>query len=246
MILNMTGEIRKNKHKGDGHRKRLRERFLGDGLSGFLDYEVVELLLTLNTPRQDCKERAKELMVRFKTLQGVFEANPEELGRVKGIGPANILGLRLIKAVSDRYLASRLEQKEAITGSRDLKTYLHHAIGRKTKEVFAGIFLDAKNRVQALDILFEGTLTMSAVYPREVIVKALEHRAAAVIFAHNHPSGDVSPSPEDIAITKRLVFALRHVGITVHEHVITGGEAFYSFAEQGYIAEFNREFDQNG
>ena len=236
-----------NNHKGqEGHRRRLRERFLKAGLSGFLDYEVIELLLTLNTPRQDCKARAKELLERFKTLQGVFEANPEELARVKGIGPSNILGLRLIKEVSDRYLAAQVVQGEILGNSRELKTYLSHAIGRKNREVFAGIFLDAKNRVNAMEILFEGTLTMSSVYPREVIVKALEHRAAAVIFAHNHPSGDVSPSPEDIAITKRLVFALRHVGITVHEHVITGGTGFYSFAEQGYIAEFNREFEQNG
>ncbi|SMC36237.1 DNA repair protein RadC [Desulfocicer vacuolatum DSM 3385] len=245
MMVNMGKETQDN-HKGRGHRKRLRERFLKGGLAGFLDYEVIELLLTLNTPRQDCKDRAKALLERFKTLQGVFEANPQELARVKGIGPSNILGLRLIKDVSDRYLASRVIHGEILGNSRELKTYLSHAIGRKNKEVFAGIFLDAKNRVNAMEILFEGTLTMSSVYPREVIVKALEHRAAAIIFAHNHPSGDVSPSPEDIAITKRLVFALRHVGITVHEHMITGGSGFYSFAEQGYIAEFNREFEQNG
>ena len=245
MMVKM-GKETQNSHKGQGHRKRLRERFLKGGLTGFLDYEVIELLLTLNTPRQDCKARAKELLERFKTLQGIFEANPEELARIKGIGPSNILGLRLIKAVSDRYLASQVVHGEVLGNSRELKTYLSHAIGRKIKEVFAGIFLDAKNRVNAMEILFEGTLTMSSVYPREVIIKALEHRAAAVIFAHNHPSGEVSPSPEDIAITKRLVFALRHVGITVHEHVITGGSEFYSFAEQGYIAEFNREFEQNG
>ncbi len=245
MMETMTKETQSS-HKGEGHRKRLRERFLKDGLTGFLDYEVIELLLTLNTPRQDCKDRAKALLGRFKTLQGVFEANPEELARVKGIGPSNILGLKLIKEVSDRYLASQVVQGEIIGNSRELKTYLAHAIGRKNQEVFAAVFLDAKNRVNAMEILFKGTLTMSSVYPREVIIKALEHRAAAVIFAHNHPSGDVSPSPEDIAITKRLVFALRHVGITVHEHVITGGNGFYSFAEQGYISEFNREFEQNG
>ena len=245
MMGMMTGE-RQSSHKGQGHRKRLRERFRKGGLDGFLDYEVIELLLTLNTPRQDCKDRAKELLARFKTLQGVFEASSGELARVKGIGPSNILGLQLVKAVADRYLASRVVKGEAIGNSRELRAYLAHAIGGKNHEVFAAVFLDAKNRVNAMEILFEGTLTMSSVYPREVIIKALEHRAAAVIFAHNHPSGDVAPSPEDIAITRRLVFALRHVGITVHEHVITGGEGFYSFAEQGYISEFNREFEQNG
>ena len=230
-------------HKGAGHRKRLREKFLQNGLGGFLDYEVIELLLTLNTPRRDCKESAKALLERFKTLQGVFEANPEELSRVKGVGPANILGIKLMKAVADRYLEKRIIQRDVISNSQDLMNYLSHAIGQRNREVFAGIFLDAKNRVNAFEILFQGTLTMSSVYPREVIIKSLEHRAAAVIFAHNHPSGDYTPSSEDIAITRRLVFACRHVGITVHEHVITGDSGFYSFAEKGYIAEFNREFE---
>ena len=230
-------------HKGAGHRKRLREKFLQNGLGGFLDYEVIELLLTLNTPRRDCKESAKALLKRFKTLQGVFEANPEELSRVKGVGPANILGIKLMKAVADRYLEKRIIQRDVISNSQDLMNYLSHAIGQRNREVFAGIFLDAKNRVNAFEILFQGTLTMSSVYPREVIIKSLEHRAAAVIFAHNHPSGDYTPSSEDIAITRRLVFACRHVGITVHEHVITGDSGFYSFAEKGYIAEFNREFE---
>ncbi len=233
-------------HKGEGHRKRLRERFLQNGIAAFLDYEVIELLLTLNTPRRDCKDSAKELLERFKTLQGVFEANPEELSRVKGVGPASIFGLKLIKEVAGRYLENKIVHRDVISNSQDLMDYLKHTIGQRTREVFAGIFLDAKNRVNALEILFQGTLTMSSVYPREVIVKALEHRAAAVIFAHNHPSGEFSPSPEDIAITRRLVFACRHVGITVHEHLITGDSGFYSFADHGYIAEFNRDFEKNG
>lgn len=242
----ISGRDKPYNSKGDGHRKRLREKFLQNGLSGFLDYEVIELLLTLNTPRRDCKQSAKELLKRFKTLQGVFEATQEELSRVKGVGPANILGLKLIKEVSDRYLQKKIVSRDVISNSSDLIHYLNSSIGQRSREVFAGVFLDAKNRVNAFEILFEGTLTMSAVYPREVIMKALEHRAASVIFAHNHPSGDFSPSPEDISITKRLLFACRHVGITVHEHLITGDAGFYSFADHGYIAEFNREFENNG
>ncbi|MEA1967850.1 MAG: DNA repair protein RadC [Thermodesulfobacteriota bacterium] len=237
-------EIQK-KNKGAGHRKRLRQKFLESGLSGFHDYEVIELLLTLNTPRKDCKESAKELLKRFKSLPQVFEAGAGELQQVKGVGPLNVFGIKLIKEVAVRYLEQRIIAKDVVKNSHDLMEYLSHAIGNKTHEVFAGIFLDAKNRVIVCEILFQGTLTASAVYPREVITKALEHRAAAVIFAHNHPSGDFSPSPEDIAITKRLVFALRHVGVTVHEHVITGNKGFYSFADHGVIAEFNREFEKN-
>ncbi len=226
-----------------GHRGRLKQRFLESGLPGFLDYEVIELLLTLNTPRKDCKPSAKALLERFKTIQGVFEASVEELCRVDGVGPSNVLGIKLIKAVSDRYLERRIQSKTVLKNSRDLCAFLGHAIGHRPREVFVGIFLDAKNRVLASEILFEGSLSSSAVYPREVIAKALEHRAAALIFAHNHPSGEIDPSPEDHAITRRLFFALAHAGITVHEHLITGGERFYSFADQGIIAEFKREFE---
>ncbi len=230
-------------HKGAGHRKRLRKRFLESGLSGFLDYEVVELLLTLNTPRKDCKQSAKELLRRFKSLPGVCEADSAELARVNGVGPANIFGIKLIKEVADRYLEKKLIDKKFVRNSKDLKDYLNHFISHKNREVFIGIFLNAKNRVITSEILFKGSLTSSSVYPREVIAKAIENRAAGLIFAHNHPSGDSSPSREDISITKRLVSACRHVGIIVHEHVITGEDVFYSFADNGFIEKFNREFE---
>ena len=234
-------------HKGAGHRKRLRKRFLESGLSGFLDYEVIELLLTLNTPRKDCKDSAKELLKRFKSLPGVCEADTAELIRVKGVGPGNVFGIKLIKAVADRYLENRLMVREVVKNSRDLKNFLNHFISHRNREVFMGIFLNAKNMVIASEILFKGTLTSSAVYPREVIAKAIEHRAAALILAHNHPSGDSSPSPEDISITKRLLFACRHAGIAVQEHLITGDDVFYSFADNGLIEKFNREFErENG
>ncbi len=234
-------------HKGSGHRKRLRKRFLESGLSGFQDYEVVELLLTINTPRKDCKDSAKELLKRFKSLPGVCEADSSELAQVKGVGPSNIFGIKLIKEVADRYLERKLISKTIVKNSTDLQDYLRHYISHKNREVFLVIFLDAKNRVIASDILFQGSLTSTSVYPREVIARAIEKKAAALIFAHNHPSGDSSPSVEDIAITKRLVFACRHVGILVHEHVITGEDIFYSFADNGLIAKFNREFeDENG
>ncbi|MFH1156845.1 MAG: DNA repair protein RadC [Pseudomonadota bacterium] len=229
----------------DGHRRRLREKFLESGLSGFHDYEVIELLLTLNTPRRDCKESAKELLRRFKTLQGVLEAAPGELTRISGVGPANIFGLKLVREVAERYQKKRLMVRDSIRNSGDLLVYLNQSIAHRTKEVFAGIFLDARNRVLAADILFEGSLTASSVYPREVIVRALEHRAASVMFAHNHPSGDALPSAEDISVTKRLVFALRHVGIVVHEHMIIGRDSSYSLADHGCIAQFNREFDSD-
>jgi len=231
-------------HKGKGHRKRLREKFLQSGLKGFHDYEVIELLLSLNTPRKDCKESAKLLLKQFKTLQGVFEADDHALCRIKGIGTANSFGIKLIKQVSDRYLENKIISKDVVQNPEDLQQYLNQLIGHKTKEVFAGIFLDAKNRVLTSRILFTGTLTTSSVYPREVIKKALQHNAAAIIFAHNHPSGDIEPSKSDIQITKDLLFALKYVGIVVHEHMIIGNEGFYSFAAHGLISQFNMQFQE--
>jgi len=234
---------RKPDHPGAGHRQRLRQRFLTAGLDGFLDYEVIELLLTLATPRKDCKTAAKLALKKFKTLQGVLEADPRELQEVPGIGPINMLGIKLIKAVSDRFLAKKVIGKSAISNSRDLYTYLNGAIRDKTRECFMAIFLDSKNRVLAMDTLFEGTLTASGVYPREVIRAALQHRAAALIFAHNHPSGEPRPSAEDVAVTRQLVFAGRVMGMTVHEHLIIGENRYYSFADQGHLARMNSEFE---
>ena len=231
-------------HKGAGHRKRLREKFLNHGLSGFHDYEIIELLLTLGTPRKDCKDSAKAALKRFRTLQGVFEASSSELCDVKGIGPKNQLGLKLIKAVADRYLKSKLIGTDPINSSQELFDYLTHSMRDKHREKFKAVYLDAKNRVLATETLFEGTLTASSVYPREVVRAALEHRAAALIIVHNHPSGDPDPSEEDIAITRKLVFACRTMGITLHEHLIIGNHGFFSFADQGYIAGMNRAYEK--
>ena len=231
-------------HKGEGHRKRLRDKFLNSGLEGFHDYEVIELLLTLVTPRKDCKDAAKAALNKFKTLQGVFEASSKSLCEVPGIGPKNLFGIRLIKAAADRYLKKRLIHKDPLNNSKELFEYLYHQLRDKPRESFIAVFLDAKNRVISTETLFEGTLTASSVYPREVVLEALNHHAAALIFAHNHPSGDPEPSQEDIAITRRLIFALRVVDITVHEHIVVGNNRYFSFADQGYISRMNRECDQ--
>lgn len=231
-------------HKGEGHRQRLRERFLSSDLDGFHDYEVIELLLTLAMPRKDCKDAAKEALLRFKTLQGVLEASPRELCQVAGIGPKNLFGIKLIKAVADRYLKKKLINKDAINDSKALFDYLYHSIGDKNREFFKVIFLDSKNQVIAADTLSEGTLTASSVYPREVIQKALSHDAAALIFAHNHPSGDPKPSSEDVAITRQLVFACKVMGLVAHEHIVIGNNRYYSFADQGFIERMNREFEK--
>jgi DNA repair protein RadC len=239
----MNEDPQKEPHKGAGHRGRLRDRFLKSGLEGFQDYEIIELLLTLGTPRKDCKQAAKAALKQFKTLQGVLDATPGELRKVPGIGPVNLIALKLVPAVSRRYLQQKIEGRKVLANSKALFDYLNHSIRDKKEECFMAIYLDAKNRVIGDEILFAGTVTASAVYPREVVRAALAQTAAAVIFAHNHPSGDPAPSPDDMAITRKLVEACALMGITVHEHLIVGREGYYSFADHGHMGRIRSEID---
>ena len=236
--------VERPKYKGEGHRRRLQDKFLTEGLSGFHDYEVIELLLTLGTPRRDCKDAAKAALKQFKNIHGVFEASAADLRRIKGIGPQNVLGLKLIKAAAERYLEKKLIKKDPIHNSQELHQYLNIRIRERNRECFLVIFLNAKNKVSATEILFEGTLTASSVYPREVIRAALDHDAAALIFAHNHPSGDPKPSQEDVAVTRQLVFACGIMGITVHEHLVIGENDYFSFADNGYLKQINHDFQR--
>ena len=232
---------RNDSHDAEGHRGRLRDRFHQSGLEGFHDYEVVELLLTLATPRKDCKPAAKAAMERFGSLPAVFEASPRELCEVDGIGPRNLLGIKLIPAVCERYLAHKVYDQVPLSNSQVLFDYLYQSLREKKREQFKVIFLDARNRVTAIKTLFEGSLTGSSVYPREVVRAALDCHAAAVIFAHNHPSGDPQPSPEDTAVTRRLVQACLLMDITVHEHIVIGKGTYFSYADSGLIDQMRRE-----
>lgn len=230
-------------HRGEGHRKRLREKFLASGLDGFHDYEIIELLLTLATPRKDCKDQAKAALKRFKTLRGVIEAPSEELQTIKGIGPKNVFGIKFVRAVTERYLKTKLIKKDPIRSSKELFDYLYQSLRDKKREIFRVVFLDAQNRVTAVEDLFEGTLTASSVYPREVVQSALKYHAAGLFLVHNHPSGEPRPSSDDKRITREIVYACRVVGITVHEHLVIGDNTYFSFADHGYMAEINRGYD---
>ncbi|MGQ9672475.1 MAG: RadC family protein [Candidatus Aminicenantales bacterium] len=234
-----------NRDHSLGHRKRLREKFLRGGLNGFLDYEIVELLLTLGTPRRDCKEQAREALKQFKSLSGVLEASPHELQRIKGIGPHNVFGIKFVQEVSRRFLRERMMRKAYCRSSREVFDYLFHALRDLKKEIFKVLFLDAKNQIMEEKTLFEGTIDSSVVYPREIIKDALRFEAAALIFVHNHPSGDPEPSACDKDITRELVFAARLMQLKVLDHIIIGNNCYFSFADKGLIEEYEFEFLQN-
>jgi DNA repair protein RadC len=232
--------------KPQGHRHRLREKFLKGGLDGFLDYEIVELLLTLGTPRRDCKEQAREAIKEFKTLGGVLEASSHDLQQIKGIGPHNIFGLKFVQEVSRRFLRERIMKKAYCRSSREVFDYLFHALRDLKKENFKVLFLDAKNQILEEKTLFEGTVDSSAVYPREIIKDALRFDASSLIFVHNHPSGDPEPSPCDKEITRDLVFAARVMQLKVLDHIIIGNNCYFSFADHGLIEECEFLFQQSG
>lgn len=222
-------------NENKGHRQRLREKFLKNGLEGFLDYEIIELLLTLGTPRKDCKQSAKDALKKFGSLKAVLEASVKNLKEIKGIGDNNVFGLKIAQAVSRRYLADRIVDKDFIHSADEVMEYLKHNLRDKNKEIFLVIYLNGRNQILKMEELFEGTLTTSAVYPREVIKGALANNAAALVFVHNHPSGNSNPSQDDIALTKQLKTAAEAIDIYIHDHLIIANNDVYSFADHGLI-----------
>jgi DNA repair protein RadC len=226
----------------DGHRRRLREKFLRGGLDAFLDYEIVELLLTLGTPRKDCKEPARASLREFKSLRGVLEADEHELQKIKGIGAHNVFGIRLVQEVARRFLKERMMSRPYCRSSREVFDYLYHALRDLKKEHFKVLFLDPKNQIIEEKTLFEGTVDSSAVYPREIMKDALRYDATSLIFVHNHPSGDPEPSLCDRDITKDLVFAARLMQLKVLDHIIIGNNCYFSFADRGLIDDFDLMF----
>jgi DNA repair protein RadC len=240
------GERRPSIETSVGHRQRLRTKFLKGGLEGFLDHEIIELLLTIGTPRKDCKASAREALRMFKSLGGVLEASPLDLQKVKGIGPHNVFGLKFVQEVSRRFLRERMMSRPYCRSSREVFDYLYHALRAMKREKFKVLFLDAKNQILEEKTLFEGTVDSSAVYPREIIKDALRYEASSLIFVHNHPSGDPEPSPCDKEITRDLVFAAKVMQLKVLDHIIIGNNCFFSFSDQGLIEEFEFAFLHSG
>ncbi len=226
----------------EGHRKRLREKFVKSGLSGFHDYEIVELLLSLGTPRKDCKPAAKEAIQRFKTLRGVLEAPVKELQQIKGVGVHSAFGIKLVQEVAREFLHAKMLEKPFYRSSQEVFDYLYHAMRGLKKEVFKVLHLSSQNQIIETIDLSAGTVNSSAVSPREVIEAALRNNAAALIFVHNHPSGEVDPSASDKSLTRELVYAGRIMRLKVLDHIIIGDNKYYSFAGDGLIEEYETDF----
>ena len=228
--------------KSEGHRKRLREKFIKSGLEGFHDYEIIELLLSLGTPRRDCKQQAKEAIKRFKTLRGVLEAPAEELQKIEGIGPHNVFGIKLVQEVAREFLKEKIIDKPIYKSPREIFDYLYHSMRDLKKEIFKVIYLNNQNQILETEDLFEGTIDSSPVSSREIVEGTIKNNATALIFVHNHPSGNPEPSKSDKELTRDLVYTGSIMHIRVLDHIIIGDNRFYSFAGQGLIKEYELDF----
>jgi len=229
-------------NKSLGHRKRLREKFIKSGLAGFHDYEIIELLLSLGTPRKDCKQQAKEAIKRFKTLRGVLAASLEELQQIDGIGPRSAFGIKLVPEVAREFLKEKIIDKPIYKSAQEIFDYLYHSMRDLKKELFKVIYLNSQNQIIETADLFEGTVSSSSISPREVIESAIKYNAASLIFVHNHPSGNPEPSQNDKEVTRDLVYAGSIMRIKVLDHIIIGNNRYFSFAGEGLIEEYELDF----
>ncbi|MBB3318639.1 DNA repair protein RadC [Rhizobium sp. BK181] len=224
---NLPASLGKEEHY-HGHRERLRDRFRQHGDTALADYELLELLLFRLIPRRDTKPIAKALLERFGSLAAVFGAPLPLLQEVKGIGEAVALDLKLMSTVAQRTLKSELRGKQVLSSWSSVIQYCHAAMAHETREQFRILFLDKRNALIADEVQGRGTVDHTPVYPREVVRRALELSATALILVHNHPSGDPTPSRADIDMTKMIVDTAKPLGITVHDHIIIGKDGHAS------------------
>ncbi len=218
-----------------GHRQRLRERFEKAGAEALADYELLELLLFLAIPRGDVKPLAKQLLKRFGSLSATLGAAPKELTGVPGVGPATVRLFKLVEAAGIRLGREEVLERPVIGNWRQVLTYCRASMANSKVEQFRLLFLDRKNKVIADELQQRGTVDHTPVYPREVVKRALELSASAIIMVHNHPSGDPTPSRADIDMTREVREAAEKLGISLHDHVIVAKSGHASFKALGLI-----------
>ncbi len=222
-----------------GHRDRLRAKFLSavraDTPDAVADYELLELLLFLAIPQRDVKPLAKELIARFGSLGKVFSASPDQLMQVKGIKENGVAALKAVQVAAIHLIREDVMGQPVLSSWDRLLDYCHAAMAYRETEQFRILFLDRKNRLIADELQQKGTVDHTPVYPREVVKRALELQASAVILVHNHPSGDPQPSKADIDMTKVIQNAMQPLGLVLHDHVVIGRSGYCSFRADGLL-----------
>jgi DNA repair protein RadC len=217
-----------------GHRARLRQRLFEGGETALLDHELVEYLLALAIPRRDTKDQARALIARFGGIGPLLAADAETLRR-EGLSDGVVAALKIAEATALRLLETRIEGRPVLSSWDALGDYLQAAMGHQAVEEVRILFLNAKNMLIANEALWRGSVDEASVHVREVIARAIALGATAIIIVHNHPSGDPSPSQQDIRLTRDLIDAGRHMKVTVHDHVIVGAQGRTSLKSLGLI-----------
>jgi DNA repair protein RadC len=218
-----------------GHRERLRERFLKGGAEAMPDYEMLELVLFAAVPRRDTKPLAKALIARFGSFAEVIAAKRERLLEVEGAGEAVVNQLKIVEAAAQRLARGKVIGRPALSSWAALLDYCMAAMARGQIEEFRVLFLDRKNVLVADEVQSRGTVDHTPVYPREIVKRALEHGASAIILVHNHPSGDPTPSRADIDLTREIAAAAKALKIAVHDHLVIGRGGHVSFKSLGLL-----------
>ena len=222
-------------HDGAGHRARLRTRLLAGGSEALGDHEVIEYLLMTAIPRKDVKPLAKSLLARFGGLAGVFNADASALAKHPGMGETSAAALKIVALATRRLARTGVQNQPLLASWQALIDYLTIDMAHLRHERVRALYLDTKNRLIGDELLTEGTLDEAVIQPREVVKKALDLGAAALIMVHNHPSGSPEPSRADIQITYKIAEAARMLGITLHDHVIIGKEGHVSLRAKGLV-----------
>ena len=223
----------KNTHVG--HRSRLRERFNASGLDAFMDHEALELILTYCIPRKDVKPLAWALLKRFGSLAAVLDANRSELKEITGLGENSAVFLNLIRAVMRRYFLEQVKEMKEIKSPESVVDFCRASLQGEANEVFEVIYLTTRNTVIGVERIAIGTIDRASISPRKIIEQAFRRRAAALIFVHNHPSGEPAPSQEDITLTETLSRVAAPLGIIVLDHIIVGKGKFFSIKANAVI-----------
>ena len=228
-------EEKSGKHAGTGHRARLRERLLGGGAEALADYEVLEYLLFAGMRQGDTKPIAKALLKRFGSLAGVLNADPAALQQVKGVGETSAAALKSVALAARRMARNKVSEQPILGSWQSLLDYLAIDMAHLTVERVRVLYLDTRNRLIDDHHVGDGSIDEAAIHPREVIRRAMDLGASALILVHNHPSGSPEPSRADIQITRKIAEAGRLLGVTVHDHVIIGREGHVSLRAKGHI-----------
>jgi DNA repair protein RadC len=215
------------------HRKRLKEKYKISGFCGWQDYEVLEFALSYAIPRRDTKSIAKELMVKFKTLNGVLDADIKELIEVKGISEHTAIFILFLKDISALYLEKGICERDLVSSPQAVYNYLKASLKGASDEEFKALFLNNRNSLLAAETIQKGTVNKSVIYPRKIVERGLYLHASSLIIAHNHPAGTITPSEDDIRVTKKIYEALKLVDIILLDHIIIAGNKYFSFKEEG-------------